>query len=167
MKDSRICIWLIFPVAVISVLGGLSCSAPGPSPIHYGEDICAYCRMTIIDRQFGTELVTRNGKVYNFDSIECLAAYGIEQMIAREDIHSRWVTDFSSPPDLIPVSDAVYVHAENVRSPMGIGLLAFSSLPSARKSAGDYDGETIEWNDLESIVADAWSLETRSEAEGN
>jgi len=49
----------------------LSCST-GSQPINYGKDNCDFCKMTIMDQKFGTEIVTKKGKIYKFDSDECM-----------------------------------------------------------------------------------------------
>ena len=49
----------------------LSCGI-SPLPIDYNHDECAYCKMKIADARFGAELVTSKGKVFKFDSAECL-----------------------------------------------------------------------------------------------
>jgi copper chaperone NosL len=46
-----------------------------PEPIQYGEDNCVLCQMTIMDHRYGTEVVTDKGKVYKFDSVECLVEF--------------------------------------------------------------------------------------------
>ena len=46
-----------------------------PRPINYGEDVCYYCKMNIVDRQHAAEAVTHKGRVYTFDAIECMMNY--------------------------------------------------------------------------------------------
>ncbi len=75
-----------------------SCSK-GPKPIEYGSDNCDYCRMLITDPKFGTEFINDKGKVYKFDSVECLAAFSTEPADDME--HSMWITDFFNPGVLV------------------------------------------------------------------
>ncbi len=53
-----------------------SCGS-NPEPINYGHDECEFCRMQISDNRYGAELVTDKGKVYKFDSIECLIEFAM------------------------------------------------------------------------------------------
>ena len=41
---------------------------PGPEPFVFGEDQCAHCRMTIMDRAFATQVVATTGRTYKLDS---------------------------------------------------------------------------------------------------
>ncbi|MDX1911017.1 MAG: hypothetical protein SFV22_06010, partial [Saprospiraceae bacterium] len=65
-------------MAVIAVLSGclnmVACST-GPEPIRYGQDNCHACKMTLTDRRFGAEIVTKKGKVYKFDDLNCLMGH--------------------------------------------------------------------------------------------
>ncbi|MCX8489678.1 MAG: hypothetical protein ORN54_01270 [Cyclobacteriaceae bacterium] len=38
----------------------ISCSTE-PEPLVYGTDICHFCKMTLMDKKFGAELVTKKG----------------------------------------------------------------------------------------------------------
>ena len=42
-----------------------------PQKINYGKDLCEHCKMTIMDKKFGAELITKKGKTMKFDSGEC------------------------------------------------------------------------------------------------
>ena len=123
-----------------------------PRPIAYDADGCAYCRMQISDARFGAELITTKGKVYTFDSIECLLAFH-RQASAAGDVRSVWVSDYRHPGTLIPATAATYVQLGAGRSPMGRGLLAVASDGDARLVA---TGAAIKrWADL---LADTGSV---------
>ena len=79
--------------------------ARDPRPIAYDADGCAYCRMQISDPRFGAELVTTKGKVYAFDSIECLVAF-YRQANAAHDVRSVWVSDYRNPGMLAKIIGA-------------------------------------------------------------
>ena len=49
-------------VALFSLSAFLSC-ATGPEPIRFGKDNCHSCKMTLTDKRFGAEIVTKKGKV--------------------------------------------------------------------------------------------------------
>jgi copper chaperone NosL len=119
----------------------------GPRPIAYDADGCSYCRMQISDPRFGAELVTSKGKVYTFDSIECLVAF-YRQASAAGDVSSVWVTDYRQPGTLIPALTATYVHAGPGRSPMGRGLVAVASGSDVRLIEGVAIGSIKRWDDI-------------------
>ena len=57
-------------LSIVSFLFLISCSTE-PEPLVYGTDICHNCKMTLMDNKFGAELVTKKGKVYKFDDMNC------------------------------------------------------------------------------------------------
>lgn len=123
--------------------------ARGPTPIQYGQDNCDFCRMTISDPRFGAELVTARGKVYTFDSVECLASYYVAQDSAARAGASVWVTDFQHPNTFIPAENAHYVFgAARIHSPMGRGLLALAPDANVEGAAREFQGERMSWTQL-------------------
>lgn len=135
----------------------LSCGSPEPEVIRYGEDECAYCRMRIVENQFGSELVTNTGRNHKFDSIECLAAFQLRQELATTEIHSRWVTDYLKAGELLNLSDAILVHSTTVRSPMALGFLAFASRADAEANISTED-RIISFQELSRQVDEAWGV---------
>lgn len=128
----------------------LSACAPEPRPIRYGEDACAFCMMTVSDERYGTEWVTPKGKVFVFDSIECLAAF---ERAGEEEAGSRWVTDFAAPGALISLEGAHFLHSPSLRSPMGMDLTAFGRDVSPRTLVDAYGGTVLGWDEVVALVA--------------
>jgi copper chaperone NosL len=126
--------------------------APGPEPIAYGEHACDHCHMAISDRRFGAELVTARGRVYRFDAVECLAAFYRD----AGEVRSVWVTDHARPGELIPAENAVFAHSAGVRSPMGLGLAAFSPEVDRDSLARALPGEILDWPGVVALVGHAW-----------
>ena len=137
--------------ALLLLLLAAACGGHGPRPIDYGRDECGYCRMTITDRRYGAEVVTTTGKVHEFDSIECLAAYYLQARAART-VRSAWVTDYEHPGTLVPAADARYLRASGPGSPMGKGLTAFASDADAAALARRYGGEPMRWEEVLALV---------------
>jgi copper chaperone NosL len=148
----------VVSIAVLFSVFGAACSSYGPSPIQYGVDQCDYCKMTIADQKFGSELVTTKGKIFKFDSIECLAADDIEMERATEQVHSRWVTNFAHPGTFLDVSKATIVATERQRSPMGVGLVAVGSRSDADALIQSVGGAVVDWSEVKALVADTWKL---------
>ena len=106
---------------------------PTPEPIEYGKDSCEFCRMIIADAGFAAELKTKKGKVYKFDSIECLAAFVLSGRVRKEDILAMWVSDFAHKGRLIRVERAKFLVSDRLRSPMGLNISAYESEEDLKK----------------------------------
>lgn len=138
-------------LVVFFALTVLACSDQ-PEPISYGEDECANCMMLITQPQYGSELITDKGKIYKFDSIECLASY-----TAEADAASMWVTDFNKPHALIDIKGAYFLRADNLRSPMGLSLSAYSNQSDLEKNKSKHGGEHLSWDELVEYVKNEWN----------
>lgn len=153
---------IFFYIGAFVMLAGCQ---PEPQPIRYGEDIGAYCRMTISDARYGTELLTKTGKAYKFDSVECLAGYMLAHPGIEAETHSLWVTAFDDPDTLIPISKAFFLHAPALRSPMGMNLSAFGAGTTEDAVLEAYGGEILSWDDVLALVETS-SPESRTRAHG-
>ncbi|MBX7152009.1 nitrous oxide reductase accessory protein NosL [bacterium] len=117
-----------------------------PEGIQYGHDACAHCRMIIADEKFGSELITQKGKIYKFDSIECLAAY--LGQIPDNEIHSMWITDFKNPGKWIRTDEAQFLQSTNIPSPMGMFLSGYADVNDARSMQTQFDGDVLDWQQV-------------------
>jgi copper chaperone NosL len=121
----------------------LSCGLE-PEPINYGVDICAHCNMKIMDKRYGAEFVSSKGKIFKFDSGECLIEYVAQNSIPEND-GMKLVTDFSNPGNLINTSEATFIISQRLPSPMGAFLTAFSSKKAAQAKIEEVGGELYNW----------------------
>jgi copper chaperone NosL len=112
--------------------------------------------MTIVERKFGTEIVTSKGKIHKFDSIECLAAYYLKNRLNQKDVHSVLVTDFNKESKFLNAFEAVYLCSSQIRSPMGMNLSAFFNYQQARAMLGNYGGQIMEWGEVLALINDEW-----------
>jgi len=133
----------------------LSCE-PSVQSINYGQDGCSYCRMTIVEDHYGSEIVTQKGKVYKFDSIECLSAFVLKKQIAEEDIHELYFTDLEDAGHLYPKSELIFVQAKKLNSPMGLNLSAYRNPQTAANVAELYFGDTLNWKQVQDFVEISW-----------
>lgn len=152
MKKNYQSVWTI--LVLLATVTVISCQSK-PEPISYGEDNCDNCKMTISDPKYGAELITEKGKVYKFDSIECLADYSMK--IEGKTIESMLVTDFSNPENLINTKNALFLKSKKLRSPMGLNLSGFSSSNELYKALKEFDGEIISWDGILKYVSEKWN----------
>ena len=133
----------------------LAACEPGPAEIAYGKDECAACRMRITDARFASELVTRTGKVFTFDAVECLLGFAERESLAEDEVHSRWVADFANPGRLIDARSARWLRTGTVRTPMGLGVLAFSTDGDLEQARSRFGGVAVAWDQLPALRREA------------
>ncbi len=125
-----------------------------PEPIAYGSDECDNCKMTISDPKFGAELINSKGKIYRFDSAECLASFGKE--IKPEEINSEWVSNFVIPGEFIKADAAVFLISDKIKSPMGLNISAFSNHKSLDEVRAISGGKPLNWKEVQLYVQNQW-----------
>lgn len=124
-----------------------SCSV-SPQPINYGSDACHYCDMTIVDKQHASQVVTSKGKAYKYDAIECMV-HSIQDEFKDTEMAYYLVADFDQPGELIDAGKASYLVSEQLQSPMGANLSAFSSEQAVKKAQEKFTGDTYSWKEIQ------------------
>ncbi len=137
----------IFTVCSLLLILVGACSI-SPEPIHYGEDNCVLCEMTIMDHRYGTEVVSDKGKVYKFDSIECLIEFLEERKNGEENFRLMLFTPFDQPGKLVDAMQSHILHSKNLPSPMGMYLTAFETEATAMNFKEIYGGKVYCWDGL-------------------
>jgi copper chaperone NosL len=131
-------LWLIVGISFLIT----SCQK-GPKEIMYGHENCEFCSMTIMDDKHAAQIVTNTGKVYVYDSIECmlrsLEFYG-------ENAEQIVVMDFNNPGSYLNASEATYLIAPRLPSPMGANLSAFATGEDALNVG--YEGTLYTWETI-------------------
>ncbi len=137
-------------VALVASAFAAACSPSGPVPVKIGEDQCSHCLMTIADARYASELITRTGKVHTFDSVECLAAFFLEQ--DPEEVASMWVTDFHAPSRMVAVEEAFFLRSKDLKSPMGMDLTAFGDGIEPTTVLNSFMGEILDWEGVLEVI---------------
>ncbi len=135
--------WL--PLSFILLLFCFSCRNE-MRKLNYGKDNCEQCRMTVMNPQFGAGILTSRGKVFTFDSGECMVRYLKAKGVNPNDQY--FVSDYTKPGTLINAMKASFLHGDNVQSPMGGNLAAFSSITSAQAARSELGGDLLTWAQL-------------------
>lgn len=134
-------------LSIISTMGLLvmSCSIR-PEPIAYGVDGCHFCSMTIVDRQHAAEIVTKKGKVFKFDAVECMVNHLKD--IDSSTLELFLVNDYQVPGELIDAKGATFLISKDIPSPMGEYLSAFQTRSDAEIVEAENNGKLYTWNEL-------------------
>jgi copper chaperone NosL len=137
-------------IAFCSLLLLMASCALEPKKINYGEDGCYYCSMTIVDRQHAAQLITKKGKVYNFDAAECMI-HSLPDF--EEDKIGRYlVTDYETPEKLIDAKSATYIVSPEIPSPMRANLAALASKSNAVELQQAKGGKLYTWEEIKMLL---------------
>lgn len=119
------------------------------SPIKYGKDACNFCKMNIVDNQHAAEIVTKKGKPFKYDAIECM----VEELKERDEkeITLFLITDYSAPGKLVDARTATYLISENIPSPMGANLSGFELSKNATEFMNKNGGKLYTWTELKGL----------------
>ncbi|HTV55016.1 MAG TPA: nitrous oxide reductase accessory protein NosL [Terriglobia bacterium] len=141
---------------LIVVVAIAACEHPAaitPPTIHYGEDACDFCRMTIDDARFAAALIYRapagRQRVAIFDDIGCMLAW------QREHSSDRTITAFVhdyKTHQWIKASGAWYVRSSAIQTPMGWGIAAGASQTDAEQANPGSSLKAMDFSEL-------WSAE--------
>lgn len=117
-----------------------------PVPIDYGKDACHYCKMNIVDRQHAAEIVTKKGKAFKYDSIECM----LNDFKNRDknEIALFLIADYATPGKFVDATKATYLISDAIPSPMGANLTGFERKENAIKIQKEKSGTLYSWNEL-------------------
>lgn len=137
---------LVASAGILILTFGVSCTSPGPEPIAINKDNCDYCKMTISDSRFATELKTSKGRVYKFDDMSCLLNYKKEN--SNTASAKCYISEYLGHNALLPADSLFYISGEAIGSPMGGNVAAFSNSDSAQAYLVKYSAQPTTWAQL-------------------
>ncbi len=138
MKNKASYILLIFSLSFLT-----ACKVE-PKEINYNNDHCHYCDMTVVDKTHAAQYVTKKGKAYMFDAIECMVN-NLNKNNSEHAMAFLLVVDYANPGKLVDAKTATYLISEKIKSPMGANLSAFKSKEIAQKFLKDNGGKLYTW----------------------
>ncbi len=130
-------------LSLFTIIG--ACNNQKPQPITIGSDNCAFCKMGIVDQRFAGEIKTAKGKVYTFDSIECLVSFYQNHQLSQVKRKKIWIHDFFHPKEWLPVTKAYFAQSDRVHTPMGMGLIALENETDRTKALSMLGGTGMDW----------------------
>ena len=134
--------FLFIPVILI-----LSCSVK-PEPLVMGKDACHTCKMTLVDNKFGAEIVTKKGKVYKFDDVNCMINFSNTGYEPEENIAFWLVEDYANPGKLLNAKQLFYSKSDKIKSPMNGNVSAFEKKEDLEKYNAEWNGVILTWGEL-------------------
>lgn len=156
MKESRAqtlrSLRVFGPLAVTVLSGvwmvGWGCDGTGDSQrapeIILGKDTCQGCIMIVSDARYAAGYTDEDGMPRAFDDIGCMVEYVRE----REDFpYVLWVSDYDTR-GWVRAASAWFVRSDDFITPMGSGLVAVGSEPTARELAASHSGAVLQFGEL-------------------
>ena len=131
-------------LTVILIVFTVSCTPKGPEPIVLGVHLCDHCHMTITDGKFASEWLSKKGKYFHFDSLDCLQKHIVSVPEEAKDA-KIFLSDFSSPGSLVDVNQLTFLKAKKLRGPMGTHWLATKDQEAIKRYQAQFDGEILNW----------------------
>lgn len=130
----------------------LSCGTGQPR-IDYGKAECAHCRMTVVDQRFAAALITKAGRQYVFDGMECMVPFVAEGTVTDGQVALWYVCDHAHPGVMLDATSCFYLHGPAFRSPMRGDVAAFAT-EADRDAAMQRDGgEMLDWAGVRKLLA--------------
>lgn len=136
----------VFKTAFIGILYLFFSCDIAPEKINYGTDACSFCKMTIVDQKHASQYVTKKGKQFKFDAIECMVNDISEK--GSQDIGIFLVADFENPGNMVDAGKSSYLISEEIKSPMGANLSGFALKESAISTQKESGGQVYSWKEL-------------------
>ena len=125
----------------------VSCDV-SPQPIDYGSDACHFCNMTIVDRQHASQLVTKKGKAYKYDAIECMI-HSLQDEFKDTEMAFYLTSDFDHPGEMIDATKSIYLVSDQIPSPMGANLSSFLNEKAAQEKMEKFTGKLFTWDEIQ------------------
>lgn len=134
-------------VAIVFMIILIFACSIEPSKIEYGKDACHFCTMNIVEKTHATQIVTKKGKSFKYDAIECM----LNDLLERDNnkIGLFFVTDYLNPTTLIDATMATYLISPEIQSPMGANLSAFASKEDANNFVKINTDKLFNWKEIQ------------------
>lgn len=126
----------------------LAACSTEPQPLTYGKDACHHCKMILMDKKFGAEVVTVKGKVYKFDDVNCMIHYLNSGLIEEREVKYKLVIDFTQAGKLVDAGNSFYVKSQEIKSPMASQVAAFEIYDQMKKYKIELSGIYLTWGEL-------------------
>ncbi len=135
----------------------ISSCAQKTEEIKFNSDECAYCTMPIGDNRFASEIISDEGKVYKFDSIECLTGFAIAKNYVGDNSQTFYVMDFLKPGNFLKARKSFFSANKKFSSPMGLNVQAFATETERDMFLKQNGGTKISWIDVVNMVKESES----------
>lgn len=142
--------YFIKPLSILLLITGLtqiSCNSE-PEALIVGKDACSFCKMGIVDIKYGSEIITKKGKIFKFDDIGCLIKWMKSGAVQVEHLNRILVMNYSNAGEWLDAQNAVFAQSESIHSPMNFNYAAFTTSEAAMSTLTSEKNEKFSWDML-------------------
>jgi copper chaperone NosL len=143
---NKLTLWawsLIVGVAVFA-----NCQKGAVEPVALApEDMCAYCKMVISEKQYAAEMIDGEGQAFKFDDIGCMRAFIKKRSVS---LSAFFVMDFEQR-QWIKAESAYYVLSPELKTPMNGDVIAFKDQSKAQEAVGKYHGKLLRFEEVKEL----------------
>lgn len=133
--------------ACLMLLVTVGCKT-GPTQIRFGKDVCDHCKMVIMDKKYGGEIITTKGKCFRFDDSNCLAKFSKTEAVGTANIDAIYLLDYYGNGNLIRSDSLFLMSSPALHGPMGGNVAAFKDEASLTKAMGELNGSSMTMDEL-------------------
>lgn len=142
-RQAAIILMLIFSsLALFACHGEVDIEAT--PEIAYGEVICEQCGMIVSEEAQAAAYRLADGGLRIFDDLGDMVLY---HRINGEDVYIFWVHDYQTG-EWIKAPNAFYVATDDLVTPMGHGIAAFTYEAGAEHLASEHQAPIYSWREL-------------------
>ena len=123
-----------------------SCNSKNPQPVKLNTDNCDFCKMTIANAPFATQLITDKGRCYKFDDVSCMIQYQKENETANNA--TLYVANFANEKQFILAEKAFYLEEGTISSPMQGNTIALSNEQERATYQKKFNAQVTTWNKM-------------------
>lgn len=123
-----------------------SCSNGEPKQPKLNKTNCDFCKMTIANDKFISQCITQKNRVYYFDDIACMIKHKSENTNSENPVY--YIADYANPQKYINTTNAILIKNDNIKSPMGGNIAAFSNVKDANEFQQKEVSVKVLWLDL-------------------
>ncbi len=98
------------------------------------------------NEKFIAQCITNKGRVYYFDDLACMIRFKSENTTLS--FANFYIADFNNPTKYLLINEAILLKNEEIKSPMGGNMIAFSKQIDADEFLQKHTAEKISWEDL-------------------
>jgi copper chaperone NosL len=136
---------------LLSALWLAGCGRPKFEPVEIAaEDMCAFCKMAISEKQYAAEFLNQDGDAFKFDDIGCLANQ-LKTRQNRRDTAVFFVVDYDTR-QWVNAEKAYFVRSEEFKTPMSGHIAAFKDMSNAEEAVAKYHGRLLGFGEVFGIA---------------